>query len=203
MAECHRCRWNDQPPSPEKERACLACSLPEDYVNHKGKVFVSFESGPSVQTAAEVKAAEKEAERAAENEKNVAIDLDDPEILMAYEIGMEVGAMRLLKYLSDIRAGNKGNDRVLNLLEVVSGKKLADIARELGVTRQALSIEWGHMVDAHPELRLVLKGYWTPPPPERKQIGEKVEQACFDFGESAEARNPNPVRAGARAMGGV
>lgn len=169
MAECHRCRWDGQPSSPEKERACLACSLPEDYVNHKGKVFVSFESGPSVQTAAEVAAA-KRAEEYAQGEPDIdPLDESDPVVRAA----MELGALRAIQFFMDMDTSE------LSLLMMAMAQPLAETARQIKRTRQAVSIAFKKVVEKYPGM-----------------------EAIIHSTGAARPRNPNSIRAGARATVG-
>lgn len=54
--ECHKCKWNDRRPSKAKTAACSNCVLPPDRVNHKGRTFVSMDSGRTAEKVAKEKA---------------------------------------------------------------------------------------------------------------------------------------------------
>lgn len=145
MPECHKCRWNDEPPSPAKGAACLACYLPPDRVNHQGKIWVSFDSGPSVQSAAEVQAA-----RAAANNpgEDLAIDLSDPAVRAA----MELGGLRIIQYFLDLDPAD------LSLLMMSLRQSFAETGRQINRTRAAVSAAFRKVVDRHPELAGVVNG---------------------------------------------
>ena len=189
MAECHRCIWNDRPPSPEKEAACHSCFLPPDYTNHKGQVFISIDSGASAQTLAETQASIQ----AAGTQQEQSIDFQRADVRTAFEAGMEVGGMRVLKYVGEIlnRLTSRDGDRekldVMNLLSVAAGgESLAGIAGRRNLTRAAVSEQWRGLLKLHPELAKVLDGSHAPAPANpagiaRAQADDHVQEE-FDFG---------------------
>jgi hypothetical protein len=130
--ECHKCQWNDRRPSKAKTAACSHCVLPPDRVNHKGKTFVSMDSG---------RTAEKVAKEKSDAPHRSALDGVLPKCC-------QETAARLLGFLEAL--GDSDRNLVMRILR---GKTHADVARELGVTRQAVSGRWAAVVRRHPELR--------------------------------------------------
>ena len=158
MPECHKCRWNAEPPTDEKTAACLACR-PSESLTNKGRYIVSIDSGEKAQTAAEV-AASLQAARA-------EADADADEEAEPLDECCRRTAFAVFDFLSAL------NEREIKvLIEVAHGARLADIGRAgiiqltngetRPITRAAISAVWRRMVRKIPELDAVLKGGITP-----------------------------------------
>lgn len=126
MSLCHKCEWNNKEASPAKRRACLSCSLSEAPQNN-GKVFVRFEG------RAEIEAALMETKANA---------LDGCLSRCCQET-----AFRLLSFFAEMTS-----DQRELIFAALSGKSLAGIGRERGVTRAAISKKWRALAKKHPEL---------------------------------------------------
>lgn len=146
-------------------------------------MFVSFDSGPSVQTAAEVQAA-IEAEQNA-RAPDVAIDETDPVVRAA----MELGALRTIQYFMDLDPSE------LTLVMMTLCQPLAETARQIGKTRQAVSARFRKVVERQPGLGAIL-GRGGPrasnaPHPSRTRTPARTDGAqgdmLFDFGAAGEA----------------
>lgn len=129
--ECHKCQWNDRRPSKAKAAACSNCILPPDRVNHQGRTFVSMDSG---------RTAEKVAKEKADTPCHSALDGILPKCC-------QETAARLLGFLEAL--GDSDRNLVMRILQ---GKTHTEVARELGVTRQAVSGRWNAAAKRHPEL---------------------------------------------------
>lgn len=138
MPECHRCRWNTEPPTEAKEAACLECKGPPE-TNHKGKVFVSLDAdgGRGRQTLAEAEIAMRRTEG-----EEVRGQLPDC---------CRKTALALLDYMDGLTAAE-----IKVLVAVAHGASLAEVARAAGVTRQAAHGRWKVIVGKFPELAAVL-----------------------------------------------
>lgn len=156
MPECHKCRWNAEPPTDAKTAACLKCVEATDYSNltNHGQTFVSIDAGERAQTAAEVAASLHDARQADED----AEPLGECCRQTAFAVFDFLGAL---------------NEREIKvLIEVAHGARLADIGRAgiiqlkngetRPVTRAAISKIWRDMIQKIPELDAVLKGGITP-----------------------------------------
>lgn len=132
--ECHKCKWNDRRPSKAKTAACSNCVLPPDRVNHKGKTFVSMDSG---------RTAEKVAKEKSDDPGRSALDGILPKCC-------QETAARLLGFLEAL--GDSDRNLAMRILQ---GKSHTEVAKELGVTRQAVSSRWSAAVKRHPELMVL------------------------------------------------
>ncbi len=158
MPECHKCRWNDEPPTDEKAAACHKCHMAEDYINHKGKVFVSFNS-----------VAEKCASR---ETQSIAVVEEALQRMKAEADGGEADILpeccqRAVLTMLDFMGGL--TERELKVLvEVANGANLAEIAdagtlerrggrRDRPMTRQCVSHIWRGIVAKFPTLATVLE----------------------------------------------
>ncbi len=152
MPECHSCKWDGLPFSPEKQNACLDCvqNANIDNLTNKGRVIVSTDAGMGPQTAATVRAATEKFMREQNAEAERCFDPADPAIKDA----MMLGALRLLQYLRDLPV----ND-MLFIFNILSNS-LSDVAKTTQgpdeKTRAWASKWWRDIVAAHPELDTVI-----------------------------------------------
>lgn len=202
MPECHSCKWDGLPFSPEKQEACLDCvqNANIDNLTNKGRTIVSTDAGMGPQSAASVRAAQEKylKERSADPERT--IDPADPAIKDA----MILGALRLLQYLRDLET----ND-MLFLFNVMSNS-LAGVARTTqGVeekTRAWASKWWRDLVAAHPELDTVIfSNRNNPSLHARARIKEQEARKITHYGRQktqgrTDSRGPSQV--GGRPVGG-
>lgn len=162
MPECHKCDWNNEPPTDAKTRACVACAKarPTPYLTNKGRVHVSLDSG-SAQTAAEVEASlqrdKAEAEAELERLENGGTDATG-----LHECCQRT-AIELLDYLGKL------SEREIKLVVAAAhGMTLAEAAegrvmeRRRGnpdkpYTRAMLSKVWRDILAKAPELGPVLE----------------------------------------------
>ena len=153
--ECHKCKWDKEPPSDEKAKACIACSVNHTpYLSNKGQTFVSFDSGNTKgQTYAEVEESLQRAEFDASDiiGEDRGEELDAPSILF----GIRIGVTRVLQYLHDI--GPKDTAMLLTALYT----PLAEFARLTKKTRAAVSLCWRQVVQRHPELAQIVESNIT------------------------------------------
>ncbi len=129
MPECHHCPHNGTA-SP----ACLDCKGPPE-TNHKGKTWVSLDSGEGPQTAAMVEAVMEPIQTAGECGG------------VAMESCCADAARRLLAYL----VGLSPTDLSL-VLARVRGLPMAAWGRRYGVTKQGAQQRWRAIVRRHPEM---------------------------------------------------
>lgn len=165
MPECHKCRWNDEPPTDEKATACTNCFMSPSYVNHKGKVFVSMDAAAesrhggsdSGQTIAEIEASLQQHRAEVEADAENGCGLPDC---------CQRTAILLLDYLRGLT-----EREIKVLMEVAHGKNLAQVARDgtlerhsnnrgrEELTRQSICIIWRRIVEKKPEIwRLLALG---------------------------------------------
>lgn len=167
MTECHKCPWNDRPPSDEKRTACLACVDKTDYSNltNHGKVFVSIDASPKAQSAAEVAASKAVYDRQNDAEAGGGSALIDPED-PATRDAMKLGAIRAIKFLHDLDPDDR------DVLFMAMYSTLAEYGRTIGKTRACTSKWWRDIVALRPELdRLVFSNANNP---NRAKVGAKT-----------------------------
>lgn len=132
MPECHRCQHNGT-----ESEACLKCKGPPA-TNHKGRVFVSLDSGDNQQTGAEVEASLAEAYQPPACEEIALPDC------------CADTARRLLGTMLQL------DDEELDLLRHrLAGGTLADFGGDVEITRQAAHARWRRMAQRHPVLQKV------------------------------------------------
>ncbi len=131
MPECHNCAHNGR-----RSEACLTCSGPPE-TNHKGKTWVSLDSGDDPQTAAMVEAVMEPVR----TEESGGVALEDC---------CADAARRLLAYLATLASAD-----LSLLLSRVGGKPMADWGRTFGVTKQGAHQRWLALCRRHPELRVL------------------------------------------------
>jgi hypothetical protein len=133
MPECHRCNLNGT-----GSNACLKCPGPPT-TNHKGRVFVSMDSGDNQQTGAEVEAAMQEAAYEPPTVEEIAL----PDCCADT-------ARRLLATVAAL-----DDAELLLLMRRLRGQSLASIAGSRRQTRQASHAQWNRIVARHQELAAV------------------------------------------------
>ena len=133
MPECHRCQHNGT-----ESPACLKCRGPAE-TNHKGRVFVSLDSGEKRQTGAEVEAAMQVA----------AYEPPDVEVVALPDCCLDT-ARRLLGVLLELE-----DDDLHLLRHRLAGGTLADFGGDVEITRQGAHARWNRIVARHTELAAV------------------------------------------------
>lgn len=129
MPECHKCPHNGL-----GHADCLTCKGPPE-TNHKGRTFVSLDSGEDPQTAAAVEAATA----------NVATGDDGSDIALPPCCADAV--RRLLGYLVALESAD-----LSMVVSRVRGDTLADWGRSHGMSRQGAHRRWIAICRRHPEL---------------------------------------------------
>jgi DNA-binding NarL/FixJ family response regulator len=125
MPECHRCPYNGK-----HSKACLKCKGPAD-TNHKGKSFVSIDSGDG-QTLGEVEASARISVFSHEDVRSrmPRVHPDAVRVAVAF-LSLTQSDFELVQAL-------------------LGGKNMSDVSRDVGLTRAAISAQVKRLVRKHP-----------------------------------------------------
>lgn len=140
MPLCHNCEYNGKADS-----HCLDCAGPSDTPYNKGKTHLSIDAG-DVQTLGAVAASRQKQQQNADIDAQAA-ELDEASV----EFGMHVGALRVIQYFCDLDPAE------VSLILMSLHNNLANIGRECGLTRAAISLRMQKIVEKHPELKGITK----------------------------------------------
>lgn len=130
VPECHHCQLNGTP-SP----LCMKCQGPPE-TNHRGRTFVSFDSGDPEQTGAEVEAAMQRHAYHPPTVEEIALPdccADTARLLLGVMLQLDDAELALLRHR-------------------LAGGSLADFGDGEQITRQAAHARWKAMTERHPTL---------------------------------------------------
>ena len=157
IMECHKCYWNTQVPSKEKEEACLTCT-PSTRPSGHGQVFVSLDFNESSRADNRNMVDAALRQFALDNdEKSSTLDLQDSEILDAFQQGIQFGALQVIFWLEKLEF------QELKLILQVLHKPFSQIAREREkpCTKANISAQWRKIVKKLPELTNIVESNLT------------------------------------------
>ena len=127
MPECHRCEHNQT-----GSAACLKCRGPAE-TNHKGRTFLSIDAGDEPQTIGEVEAC------AAVRYRQETIEAESSDHI-------DVANLReALRTVFDLSPENFAMVRAF-----FHGATMADVGRDMGMTRATISARVKKLVKRHP-----------------------------------------------------
>lgn len=138
MPECHRCEHNGT-----GSTACLRCRGPAE-TNHKGRTFLSIDAGDEPQTLGEVEAS------AAVRYRQETLEAEASERIDASNL------REALRTVFDLSPENFAMVRAF-----FHGATMADVGRDMGMTRATISARVKRLVKRHPAfafLRLACDG---------------------------------------------
>lgn len=121
MPDCHKCPYNGK-----GSARCLTCRGPAD-TNHHGRNHISIDAGDG-QTLGEVEA-------------SAAVDRHADE----YRPEISPDAARVAAMMLDLDC-----DEFVLVKALIRGRTMADVAREAGQTRAAVSARLKRLVERHP-----------------------------------------------------